>query len=136
MQFKLLDSIVQPISFLKNNFYFALIFETLEGCSNCTLPILKENFYYPFIEIYLNDLLSSKSLNSIINEKFLNISSYCKRCKYNEKGEVINKTIKSNYIITKKKILPIFIFLLFEFTDQIDENILNLNNQKENEFIF
>ena len=96
----------------------------------------KRKFLLSIFEIYLNDLLSSKSLNSIINEKFLNISSYCKRCNYNEKGEVINKTIKSNYIITKKKILPIFIFLLFEFTDQIDENILNLNNQKENEFIF
>lgn len=136
MQFKLLDSIVQPISFLKNNSLFYIKYETLEGCSNCTLPILKENFYNPFIEIYLNDLLSSKSLNSMINEKFLNISSYCKRCNYNEEGKVINKNIKSNYIITKKMIMPIFIILLFEFADQTDENILNLNNQNEMEFIF
>ena len=136
MQFKLLDSIVQPISFLKNNSLFYIKYETLEGCSNCTLPILKENFYNPFIEIYLNDLLSCKSLNSMINEKFLNISSYCKRCNYNEEGKVINKNIKSNYIITKKMIMPIFIILLFEFADQTDENNLNLNNQNEMEFIF
>ena len=86
--YKKFDTIVQPINMLD---LFCIKYEILYGCSNCSLPENKTKLYQPFIEVTLEDLENDIDLSKIINYKFLNYTSLCQKCSYNEEKKYNTK---------------------------------------------
>ena len=80
----------------------------------------------------MEDLESDFDLSEIINNKFVNYNSFCQKCSYNNDKKLDNKKLSIHYIIVKQKIFPVFIFVIFEFSNLEKDNI-HFNKKLTNE---
>ena len=121
---KLNKSFIQTIKLLEKEGLFCIKYHTLEGCSNCKLPISKENFYIPYIEYSELDLVNKISLDNKISNILVNSYSTFLECGYDTNHEVIiNKN--SYYTIITEKIYPKYLFVVFEFISDNSEEFPN-----------
>ena len=131
--YKQFNSFIQTIKLLEKEGLFCIKYHTLEGCSNCKLPISKENFYIPYIEYSELDLVNKISLDNKISNILVNSYSTCLECGYDTNHEVIiNKN--SYYTIITEKIYPKYLFVVFEFISDNSEEFPNYLEQELHNF--
>ena len=121
MNYKQMNSILQPINLLKNIDIFCIKYNLYEGCSICTSPTNKTEYLEPCISISLDNFLKKESLTNIIQLRLKNFQSTCPNCGYDDIKNIINPD--SYFKIYSKIEMPKILFLNFEFIDESEKNI-------------
>ena len=122
---------MQCINILKDNEIFCINYKITEGCSVCKPPVNTEKYYLAYIEINRNDVLLNKNISDIINDNFINCSNVCINCGYDENNKIISKTYYKIYVERK---YPDILFLVLEFIDENEGNIINNLEVEERSF--
>ena len=128
MLYKQFNSINQPINLFKNIETFCIKYKVYEGCTLCTNPIEKIEYLDPCISISLKDFIDNKNLTDIINNRLHNYQCTCAKCGYDIDKIIINPN--TYFKIFSNIVVPLIIFINFEF---IDENEVNISNTLEEE---
>lgn len=92
MQYKVFDSIAQPIKSLANIDLFYIKYKLLEGCSNCQKNEIKDLYYQSFVDINLDNILQHTNFEFIIRNIFENKKSGCELCGYDKNNKIISQS--------------------------------------------
>ena len=119
--YKKFNSFLQCINLLEEYMNFCIRYKVTEGCSICKSPVTSERYYIPFLEISKEQLISKKSISELINNIFINSSNVCVKCGYDDEKNIISQSFYKIYIEREN---PLFLFLVYEFLDETESDIL------------